>query len=117
MGLPRLPTIPAASISSTKEKIEEEINTTSIIRPGEKIFNDYTGKRAAYLADLTSAMELVERTTKDICKEHWYPVFIAVTNGLSWNELSCKYGLELEEDIYDQMLNKFFWLLSIRKGV
>ena len=100
-----------------KREIENESDGRYLVKPALKGFKDVTAKRAAYLADISTAMELVERCAKDAGKEWGYYIFVAVTQGLSWNEEACKYGIKIEKDIFNSMLDKFYWLLSIRRGI
>lgn len=100
-----------------KRQIETESDGRYLVRTGPKDFDDVTAKRAAYLADISTAMELVERCAKDAGKEWSYYIFVAVTQGLSWNEEVCKYGIKMEKDIFNIMIDKFYWLLSIRRGI
>ncbi len=100
-----------------KNQIENESDGRYLVKPGLKGFKDVTAKRASYLADISTAMELVERCAKDAGKEWSYYIFVAVTQGLNWNEEVCKYGIMIEKDIFNAMIDKFYWLLSIRRGI
>lgn len=65
---------------------------------------DPTGEEAAGRADYIRAMSLIERTAIDTDKDYSWYIFLAVTTGKRAE------GLEL-------YLRKFYWLLSLRKGL
>ena len=98
------------------EQIESESDSGYLIKQGRG-FKDGVAKKASYLADLARARELIEKAAHDADKENWYYIFEAVINGYGWQEVSCKYGLKIDKDIFDLSIRRFFWILSIRKGI
>lgn len=99
-----------------KNEIESEHPNGYLIK-AKGDFTDVVAKRATYLADISRAMNLVEGCAKDAGRDDAYYIFVSVTNGYSWNELVCKYGIKIEKDIFNIMIDKFYWLLSIRRGI
>lgn len=68
--------------------------------------DDPTGEEAAKRADYIWAMSLIETTAADTDKDYSWYIFLAVTGMAK----KCR-------DIPDEYYRRFFWLLSIRKGL
>jgi len=67
---------------------------------------DPTGEEATKRADYIRAMSLIETTAIDTDKDYSLYIFLAVTGMAK----KC-------QDVPDEYYRRFFWLLSIRKGL
>ena len=95
-----------------KEWVKEIAETIYI--PSDPEF-DPTGEAAARLARLKSNCSLVEECSKAADAVLWKFIFMAVTEGLSYDTLRSKYHIPCGKDYYFVRWRKYFWLLSCRK--
>lgn len=73
---------------------------------------DVTAEEGTARADFIRAMLLIETTAIDTDKDYSWYIFLAAVGWLK--ELS---GAEVDQDVLEPYLRKFYWLLSMRKGL
>lgn len=93
---------------------EKEIAAVNYV-PEEFEF-DPTGEKAAKLAVLKGNCELVKQCCADVDKALQRFIFLAVTEGLSYDALRSRYHIPCGKDYYFIRYRKYFWLLSRRRS-
>ena len=61
---------------------------------------------------LKKNMELVERVCRETDTELAYYIFVAVTEGKSYNTLRMSYSIPCGPDMFYDRFRKFYWMLS-----
>lgn len=79
--------------------------------------SDPTAKLAQMRADLDRAMNRILQTAFEASEELGDYIFMAVTEGISFTQLSTIHGIPCSKDVYYDIYRKFFWLLSQSKGI
>lgn len=74
---------------------------------------DVTSKTAVRIRDLRYAIDLIEKTAMDTAPMYYDLILKAVTEDVSIKRLS----LEIERGEFVDVIHKFYYLLSTRKGV
>lgn len=67
------------------------------------------------LAELEANRALVNRICNEASNELYYWLLLAVTRGLSFNELKTVYGIPCEKDMFYDRRRRFFLLLDKEK--
>ena len=86
--------------------------------PGVKnrnIFSDSTGNIAVRRSYLAEKLKLVEQTAIDADEELFPYLILAVTKGLTYNELYLMRNMPCGRTRYYKLYRKFFYLLSQKK--
>lgn len=78
---------------------------------------DPTAKLAILRTDCRRCMDLLENTAFGFDTELGSYIFKAVTKDLSFNQLKLLDDIPCERDMYYSRYRKFFWLLSMAKGM
>lgn len=79
--------------------------------------DDPTGEYAALAADLEYAMSLVERTAMNTDTVIGPFIFEHATKGSNYNKLRTVNNIPCGKDLFYTLCQKFFWLLSVEKGL
>lgn len=77
--------------------------------------NSYEDKMAS-LAEVSKAMSLIERPVYELDSIVGLYVLLHVVHGYTFRELCDRYG-EVDKDIFDENVKKYFYILSIKKGL
>ena len=93
---------------------EKEIAAVSFM-PDDFEF-DPTGEIAAKLTVLKKNCEMVKECCKDADRKLHRYLFLAVTEGLSYDALRSRYHIPCGKDYYFIRYRKYFWLLSRRRS-
>lgn len=86
--------------------------------PGVKnrnTFSDFTGNAAVRRSYLAEKLKLVEQTAIDTDEELFPYLILAVTKGLTYNELYLMRNMPCGRTRYYKLYRKFFYLLSQKK--
>lgn len=79
-----------------------------------------TEKQAIAMAECKKAMELVEKTARDTCKDE--PILApfllkSVTEALPYYQLKPEYEIPCGRDMFYELYRRFFYILSQRRGI
>ena len=77
---------------------------------------DITGNTAAIKTDYEHAIELIETTARATSLVYADYILRSVTEDVSYSYLKNE-GLRCDKDTFDALRGRFFYLLSLRKGV
>lgn len=91
-----------------------DVNLVKI--PGVKIQDSRIKRPVENLSilreELEKNMRLIEKVCKEADKALWPYIFRAVTEGLTYTNLSMVYDIPCGRDMFYDRYRKFFWLLS-----
>lgn len=79
-----------------------------------------TEKQAIIMAECKKAMELVEKTCRDACKDEpiLAPFLIkSVTEAIPYYQLQSEYEIPCGRDMFYELYRRFFYILSQRRGI
>lgn len=77
---------------------------------------DLTSTCAIRKIEISNKIKMIENTAMEADKELWFYILKAVTEGLSYTQLSMVYDIPCGRDTYYNRYRKFFWLLHNKKG-
>ena len=78
--------------------------------------DDITGDTAVQKADYGHAIELIETTARATSLAYADYILKSVTEDVSYSYLKDK-GLRCDKNTFDELRGRFFYLLSLRKGM
>ena len=78
--------------------------------------HDITGDTAVQKTDYWHAIELIETTARATSLAYADYILKSVTEDVSYSYLKNK-GLKCDKDTFDELRGRFFYLLSLRKGM
>lgn len=85
--------------------------------PQPKAYKDPVGSAVAMRERYLRDMKLVEDTALEVDKVIGRYIFLAVTEGRSYENLRTTLEIPCCRDIYYELYRKFFWILSQKKHV
>lgn len=78
--------------------------------------SDLTASCAIRKAELASRIKMIESVAIETDNELWFYILKAVTEGLSYTQLSTLYDIPCSRDTYYKRYRKFFWVLNKARG-
>lgn len=97
--------------------LEPAAKSHSLIKVRKDIYMQDLYDAAVLRADLKRNIEMVERVAKgtDAVMAQW--IFLAVTDGANYTRLKQVYDIPCGKDLFYSYVRKFYYLLSLEKGL
>lgn len=97
--------------------LEPAVKSNSLIKISKDIYTKDLYEAAAIRSDLKRNMEMIDRVAKetDSVMSRW--IFLAVTDGANYTRLKTFYDIPCGKDLFYAYIRKFYYLLSLEKGL